>query len=202
LLQTERHLRASNEENVRLKAYEKKALGAVQIAKNGRKATEAGLLTAERQVTKWSEKYDRELECSSILRGDISALKAELNEAQAVLQKAEDSAQSYYDQGFDEATTSLKSQLVEECNKHFIQGWHVALDRAGVDDASELYDLGPRRRPFRPASPEQHEEAGVTEGQMDFEAGDEQASDEQIPVVEFQEGEGDSDGKGTLDVTS
>ena len=128
MLETERHLRASNEENVRLKASEKKALAAVQIAENGRKSTEAGLLTAERQVTKWSEKYDWELERSSILQGDISALKAELNEARAVLQKAEDSAQSYYDQGFDEATTSLKSQLAEECNKHFIQGWCAALD--------------------------------------------------------------------------
>ena len=37
---------------------------------------------------------------------------------------------------------------------------------------------------------------------MDLEVGDEQAGDEQIPVVEFQEGEGDSDGEDTLDVTS
>ncbi len=94
------------------------------------------------------------MERSSILRGNISALEDELSEVRVALQKAEDLAQSYYDQGFDEAATSLQSQLKEECNKHFIQGWRAALDQARVDDASELYNLGLRHRPFRPSSPE------------------------------------------------
>ena len=129
-----------------------------------------------------------------------SELKDALNQAWAEVQKVEGETQSYYDQGFDEATTSLKTQLKEECNKHFIQGWRAALDWAGVDDASELYDLGPRHRPFRLASPEQHEEVGATEGQMDLEVGDEQAGDEQVLVVESREGEGDSDGEENVDV--
>jgi hypothetical protein len=86
----------------------------------------------------------------------------------------------------------LQSQLKEECNKHFIQGWCAALNQAGVDDASKLYDLGPTHRPFRPSSLEQLEEAVAIEGQVDPEAGGEQAWDEQIPDVEFQEGGDDS----------
>ena len=111
-----------------MKASEKNALAAAQMVENGRKGVEAGLLSSERQITEWSEKYDRELERSSILWGNINALEDKLSEVWAALQKAEDSAQSYYDQGFDEAATSLQSQLKEECNKHFIQGWHAALD--------------------------------------------------------------------------
>ncbi len=91
----------------------------------------------------------------------------------------------------------MKSQLEEECNKHFIQGWRAALDRVGVDDASELYDLAPKCRPFRPNSPEEREEVRATEGQVDFEAGGGSA-----PVVAVQEGDGGSDGEETLDVIS
>ena len=43
----------------------------------------------------------------------------------------------------------------------------MALDRAGVDDASELYDLGPKHRPFKVGSPEEHEEEEVAGGLMD-----------------------------------
>ena len=85
MLETERRLRVSLDENVLLKASKKKALAVAQIAENGIKSAEAGLMTSERQVTEWSEKYDWELECSSILQGDISALKAELNEVWATL---------------------------------------------------------------------------------------------------------------------
>ena len=84
-------------------------------------------------------------------------------------QKADDSAQQYYDQGFDETANSLKSQLKDECDKYFVRGWRAALDRAGVDDGSELYDLGPRCRPFRPASPKVHDDEGAAEGLMDHE---------------------------------
>ncbi len=152
-------------------------------------------MTAGRQVVELLEKYDREIERSSKLQGDISALKAKVHEAQVATQKAEDSAQAYYDQYFDEAANSLKSQLSEKCNKYFIQGWRVALNRAGVNDASELYDFGPKRLPFKPASPEEHEEEGATEGQIDP-----NADDDQIPIVEVQEGEGDSDGADAVNV--
>ncbi len=100
----------------------------IHVAESKHKSVEASLMTVERQVVEFSEKYDRQIERSNKLRGDISALKAEVHEAQVAAKKAEDSAQAYYDQGFDEAANSLKSQLAEECNKYFIQGWRVALD--------------------------------------------------------------------------
>jgi hypothetical protein len=87
----------------------------------------------------------------------------------------------------------LKSQLVEECNKCFLQGWHSALDQAGVDDASELYNLGPKHQPFRVGSPEEHEEEEAAGGLRDPEADevlkDPKAAEDlrdpaQIPVVE------------------
>ena len=49
-------------------------------------------------------------------------LKDVVNVARERAQKAEEEAQAYYDQGFDEAANSLKSQLANECNKHFLQG--------------------------------------------------------------------------------
>jgi chromosome segregation ATPase len=144
-LEIERLLHESLAENDRLRDFEKKASAMIQVAESKHKSAEAGLMTAECQVVELSEKYDREIEHSSKLWGDISALKAEVHEAQVAAHKAEDSAQAYYDQGFDEAANSLKSQLAEKCNKYFIQGWRADLDRARVDDASELYDLGPKR---------------------------------------------------------
>ena len=44
----------------------------------------------------------------------------------------------------------------------------MALDKAAVDDASELYDLGPRHQPFRVNSPEEHEGREGAEGLMDL----------------------------------
>ncbi len=78
------------------------------------------MLTTERQMMELSKKYDREIERSSKLQGEISALNAEVHKAQVVAQKAEDSAQAYYDQGFEEEADSLKSQLAQECNKYFL----------------------------------------------------------------------------------
>ncbi len=98
-------------------------------------------------------------------------LQDAINEARAEVKKAEDEAQSYYDQGFDEVANSLKSQLVDECNKYFIRGWRKALDIAGIDDAFELYDLAPRHRPFGLDAPEQH----------DGEAGEDAAEDSTAP---------------------
>jgi hypothetical protein len=88
----------------------------------------------------------------------------------------------------------------------------MAPDKAGVDDASELYDLGPRHQPFRVNSHEEREGRESAEGLMDLESheavrapeaakdlGDPKA-DDQAPVVKIQEGEDGSDGKGPLDV--
>jgi hypothetical protein len=95
----------------------------------------------------------------------------------------------------------LKSQLKDECDKYFVRGWRAALDRAGVDDASELYDLGPRCRPFRPVSPEVHDDEGAAEGPMDHEeegaaeglndheAGDGQDPDTEVLVEDGSDGE-------------
>ena len=102
-------------------------------------------------------KLDREYTNSSQLRVENSELKDAINEALAEVQKVEDEAQSYYDQGFDEAANSLKSQLADECNKFFIRGWRMALDKAMVDDASELYDLAPRHRPFGVDAPKERD---------------------------------------------
>ena len=65
-------------------------------------------------------KLDQEYKTSSQLRVEVGELKNVVNEAQEGAQKAEEEAQAYYDQGFDEAANSLKSQLANECNKHFL----------------------------------------------------------------------------------
>ena len=44
------------------------------------------------------------------------------------VKKAKEEGQAYYDQGFDEAMESLKSQLRRECNCCFLQGFDSALD--------------------------------------------------------------------------
>ena len=41
-------------------------------------------------MTEWSEKCDWEIERSSKVRGDINAFRAELNEARAAAQKADE----------------------------------------------------------------------------------------------------------------
>ena len=53
MLETERRLHAALEENVWLKAFEKKALVAIQAAENDKKSVEAGLKTAEHQIKEW-----------------------------------------------------------------------------------------------------------------------------------------------------
>jgi hypothetical protein len=212
LLETERLLHESLEENDRLKDFEKKASAMIQAAESKHKSAEVGLMTAERQVVELKAKLDRKYKTSSQLWVEVGELKNAVNEARKGAQKAEEEAQAYYDQGFDEAANSLKSQLANECNKHFLQGWCMALDKAGVDDASELYDLGSRYQPFRVNSPEEREGREGAEGSMDLEShealrepeaaedlGDPEA-DGQAPVVEIREGEDGSDGEGTLNV--
>jgi hypothetical protein len=88
----------------------------------------------------------------------------------------------------------------------------MALDKAGVDDASKLYDLGSRHQPFRVNSPEEREGRAGAEGSIDLEShealrepeaaedlGNPEA-DGQAPVVEIREGEDGFDGEGTLNV--
>uniref|UniRef100_A0A2N9GL62 Uncharacterized protein n=1 Tax=Fagus sylvatica TaxID=28930 RepID=A0A2N9GL62_FAGSY len=65
----------------------KKASAMIQATESKHKSAEAGLMTVECQVVELSEKYDREIEHSSKLWGDISALKAEVHEAQVAAQK-------------------------------------------------------------------------------------------------------------------
>ena len=97
----------------------------------------------------------------------------------------------------------------------------MALDKAGVDDASELYDLASRHRPFRAGLPEEREEGEAAEGSTIPEShealwepeapedlGDPEAAedlgnpevDDQVPVVEVREGEDGSDGEGVVDI--
>jgi hypothetical protein len=168
-------------------------------------------------VTKLEKKLDWEFTSSSQLRVENSELKDAITEAQAKVQKAEDEAQSYYDQGFNEAADSLQSQLRDECNKFFIQGWHKALDKAGVDDASELYDLAQRHRPYKDLVPEERDgEAGEDAAEDSMVPGSYEVLnepklvddpemaldlvDDRIQTVEFQEGEDDSDVEENIDV--
>ena len=184
----------------------------IQAAESKHKSAEVGLMTAERQVVELKAKLDREYKTSSQLQVEVGELKNIVNEARKGAQKAEEEAQAYYDQGFDEAANSLKSQLANECNKHFLQGWCMALDKAGVGEASELYDLGSRYQPFRVNSPKERKGREGAEGSMDLEShealrepeaaedlGDPEV-DGQAPVVEIREGEDGSDGEGTLNV--
>ena len=126
----------------------------------------------ENQVTKLKKKLDWEYKCTSQVRVENSQLKDALTEAEAKVQKAEEQAQAYYDQGFSEAIDSLLSQLKDKCNKYFIKGWHKALDRAEVDDASELYDLAWRHQPFGDRVPKERNE---------LEAGEDATEDPMVP---------------------
>ena len=171
----------------------------------------------ENQVTELKKKLDWKYKSASQVRVENSQLKDALIEAEAKVQKVEEQAQAYYDQGFNEAADSLQSQLKGECNKYFIQGWHKALDRAGVDDASELYDLAWRHQPFGghvleernqeakedatedPTVPRSHE--ALSEPVLaDNPEVTEDLPDDQIQMAEFQEEEDGSDTEENIDV--
>ncbi len=64
---------------------------------------------AENHVVETSAKLKQEYVHTSTLRLEISKLRAELAEARSGVKNAENAAQTYYDQGFDEAAVSLKS---------------------------------------------------------------------------------------------
>ena len=123
-------------------------LAKVQEAESQHKSIEARLHKVENQVVEVSAKLEREYDRSVELRSEIDKLRAELAEARLGEQNAENAAQTYYDQGFDEAAISLKSQLSRECNIYFLKGWVSALDHVAVDENSELYLLGREYRSF------------------------------------------------------
>uniref|UniRef100_A0A2N9I2P2 Uncharacterized protein n=1 Tax=Fagus sylvatica TaxID=28930 RepID=A0A2N9I2P2_FAGSY len=151
LLETERRLNQSQEEIKRLTDFEKSASTKIRAAESAQKSAEAGLLNLQNQVTELQRKLDREYQSASQVRVENSQLKDALTEAEVKVEKAEDQAQAYYDQGFR---------------------WHKALDKAGVDDASELYDSAWRHQPFGDHVPEERNE----------EAGEDAVEDPMIPV--------------------
>jgi regulator of replication initiation timing len=169
-LETERCLQQSQEEIKRLKEFEKLASTKIRAAESAHKSAEAGLVNMGRQVTELKQALDQEFASGSQLRLENSQLKDAFTEAEAKAQKVDEQAQAYYDQGFTEAADSLLLQLKGKCDKFFIQGWHKALDKVRVDDASELYDLAHRNRPFRGLVSEEH----------DGEAGEEVADDSMV----------------------
>ena len=77
-------------------------------------------MSVERQVRELKKKYDDEFNRVYELLAENKNLLADLEAARAEVKKAEDAGQAYYDQDFDEAITSLKSQLGKECNLCFL----------------------------------------------------------------------------------
>ena len=103
-----------------------------------------------------------------------------------VAHNTENAAQAFYDQGFEEATGSLRLQLRRECNIYFLKGWVSTLEQAAVDDSSELYVLGREYRPFNSGTPENLEEVNV-EGLKDSEAIEDPMDPEAAEVLGHQE---------------
>jgi regulator of replication initiation timing len=214
-LETERRLNLSAEEIKRLKDLESSASVRIRAAESAQKSAEAGLLNLQNQVAELQRKLDSEHKSASQVRIENSQLKEALAEAEA---KADKGAQAYYDQGFNQASQDLRYQLRGECNKYFIQGWHKALDNAGVDDDSDLYDLAYSRQPYEDPVPEEGNELEAGEGAagnptvlgspealsepvpVDDAKAAEDRPDDQIPAAESQEGEEGSDVDETIDV--
>jgi uncharacterized protein (DUF2164 family) len=125
LLETERLLREALGENALLKELEKMASTWIQAAESNHKSVEARLKSVEHQVKEFEKKYNAEFDKVFELRVENKNILAELEATRAAVKKAEDEGQAYYDQGFNEATESLKSQLGRECNHCFLQGWDL-----------------------------------------------------------------------------
>jgi regulator of replication initiation timing len=217
-LETECRLNRSAEEIKRLKDLESSASVRIRAAESAQKSAEAGLLNLQNQLTELQRKLDSEHKSASQVRIENSQLKDALTEAEAKVGKAEQGAQAYYDQGFDQASESLLEQLKGECNKYFVQGWHKALDSAGVDDDSDLYDLAYTRQPYEDPVPEEGNELEAGEGAagdptvpgshealsepalVDDPKATEDRPDDQIHAAESQEGGEGSDVDETIDV--
>ena len=153
MIETERLLNDSLIENDRLREIEKTASARIREVESQHKTAKEGLQIAERQLVEISAKLERECNRSSGFQVKINKLRAELAEARKAAQNAENAAQAFYDQGFKEASESLRSQLGRECNIHFLKRWVLALERAEVDDNSELYALGWEYQPFNLGTP-------------------------------------------------
>uniref|UniRef100_A0A2N9HTF8 Transposase (putative) gypsy type domain-containing protein n=1 Tax=Fagus sylvatica TaxID=28930 RepID=A0A2N9HTF8_FAGSY len=208
LLETERRLNLSTDEIKRLKDLESSASVRIRAAESAQKSAEAGLLNLQNQVAELQRKLDAEYKSASQVRIENSQLKEALAEAEV---RAEKGAQAYYDQGVNQASQDLRYQLRGECNKYFVQGWHQALDNAGVDDDSDLYDLVYSRQPYEVLVPEEGKELVAGEGAagdpavlgspealsepvlVDDTKAAEDRPDDQIPAAESQEGEEGSD---------
>uniref|UniRef100_A0A2N9GZX6 Uncharacterized protein n=1 Tax=Fagus sylvatica TaxID=28930 RepID=A0A2N9GZX6_FAGSY len=195
LLETERRLNLSTDEIKRLKDLESSASVRIRAAESAQKSAEAGLLNLQNQVAELQRKLDAEHKSASQVRIENSQLKEALAEAE-----------------------DLRYQLRGECNKYFVQGWHQALDNAGVDDDSDLYDLAYSRQPYEVPVPEEGNELVAGEGAagdptvpgspealsepvlVDDTKAAEDRPDDQIPAAESQEGEEGSDVDETIDV--
>uniref|UniRef100_A0A2N9ETZ2 Uncharacterized protein n=1 Tax=Fagus sylvatica TaxID=28930 RepID=A0A2N9ETZ2_FAGSY len=190
---------------------------------------EAGnrLLETERRLNLSTDEIKRlkDLESSASVRiraaesaqksAEAASLKRRWPEAEV---RADKGAQAYYDQGVNQASQDLRYQLRGECNKYFVQGWHQALDNAGVDDDSDLYDLAYSRQPYEVPVSEEGNELEAGEGVagdptvlgspealsepvlVDDTKAAEDRPDDQIPAAESQEGEEGSDVDETIDV--
>uniref|UniRef100_A0A2N9EGC1 Uncharacterized protein n=1 Tax=Fagus sylvatica TaxID=28930 RepID=A0A2N9EGC1_FAGSY len=208
LLETERRLNLSTDEIKRLKDLESSASVRIRAAESAQKSAEAGLLNLQNQVAELQRKLDTEHKSASQVRIENSQLKEALAEAEV---RADKGAQAYYDQGVNQASQDLRYQLRGECNKYFVQGWHQALDNAGVDDDSDLYDLAYSRQPYEVPVSEEGNELEAGEGAagdptvlgspealsepvlVDDTKAAEDRPDDQIPAAESQEGEEGSD---------
>uniref|UniRef100_A0A2N9HSA5 Transposase (putative) gypsy type domain-containing protein n=1 Tax=Fagus sylvatica TaxID=28930 RepID=A0A2N9HSA5_FAGSY len=215
LLETERRLNLSTDEIKRLKDLESSASVRIRAAESAQKSAEAGLLNLQNQVAELQRKLDTEHKSASQVRIENSQLKEALAEAEV---RADKGAQAYYDQGVNQASQDLRYQLRGECNKYFVQGWHQALDNAGVDDDSDLYDLAYSRQPYEVPVSEEGNELEAGEGVagdptvlgspealsepvlVDDTKAAEDRPDDQIPAAESQEGEEGSDVDETIDV--
>jgi regulator of replication initiation timing len=214
-LETERRLNLSTDEIKRLKDLESSASVRIRAAESAQKSAEAGLLNLQNQVAELQRKLDAEYKSASQVRIENSQLKEALTEAEV---RADKGAQAYYDQGVNQASQDLRYQLRGECNKYFVQGWHQALDNAGVDDDSDLYDLAYSRQPYEVSVPEEGNELVAGEGAagdpavpgspealsepvlVDDTKAAEDRPDDQTPAAESQEREEGSDVDETIDV--
>jgi hypothetical protein len=186
LVETERLLNESLVENDRLREVEKTVSARIREVESQHKTAEEGLQTVECQLVEISAKLERECERSSGFQAEIDKLRAKLAEARLVSSNAENAAQAFYDQGFEEAAGSLRLQLCRECNIYFLKGWVSALEQVAVDDNSELYVLGWDYRPFYSGTPENLEETNV-EVLEDCEAVDDPTALETAEVLGHQE---------------
>uniref|UniRef100_A0A2N9GXF3 Uncharacterized protein n=1 Tax=Fagus sylvatica TaxID=28930 RepID=A0A2N9GXF3_FAGSY len=172
LLETERRLNLSAEEIKRLKDLESSASAELQ------------------------RKLDSERKSASEVRIENSQLKDALTEAEAKVAEAGQKDQAYYDQGFNQASESLREQLKGECNKYFVQGWHKALDSAGRKEMSWRLVRLPLKILTVPGSHEALSEPVL----VDDPRVTEDMPDDQIHAAESQEGGEGSDVDETIDV--